>query len=92
MASQYSIEQAQTRLAEIMAEVEQGHPVELLRSGQRFAVLVSSQDYDRLTASKPSFWNAIETFRRDFNLDQEGVDDEFWQDFRDPSPGREVDL
>lgn len=92
MASQYSIEQAQTQLAEIMAEVEKGHTVEFLRGGQRFAVLVSSQDYERLIASKPSFWHAIETFRHDFNLDEEGVDDDFWETLRDPSPGREVNL
>lgn len=92
MAHQYSIEQAQTQLAKIMSEVEQGQTIELVRSGQRIAVLLSSQDYERLTASKPSFWKALEAFRQDFNIDQEGVNDDFWEDVRDPSPGREVSL
>lgn len=46
----------------------------------------------RKVDSRPSSWSAIETFRHDFNLDEEGVDDEFWEDLRDPSPGREVNL
>lgn len=92
MAYQYSIEQAQTQLATIMSEVEKGQTIEILRAGQRVAVLVPSQDYERLTASKPSFWEALEAFRRDFNIDEEGTDDDFWEDLRDRSPGREVNL
>ena len=92
MTHQYSVEQAQTQLDKIMADVEQGNTVEILRAGQRVAVLVSSQAYDRLAASKPGFWNAIETFRQDFNIDEEGVDDDFWEGLRDSSPGREVSL
>ena len=92
MAHQYSIEQAQTQLAKIMSEVEQGETIEFVRSGQRIAVLLPSQDYERLTASKPSFWEALEAFRRDFNIDQEGGNEDFWEDVRDHSPGREVSL
>lgn len=92
MSDQYSIEQAHTHLDEIMTKVEQGHLVEILKAGKRIAVLISSQDYDLLTASKNSFWAAVETFRHDFNLDEEGVDDEFWEGVRDRSPGREINL
>lgn len=92
MPNQYTVEEAQTRLREIMTEVEQGNSIEILNAGKRIAVLVSSQNYDRLTGSQNSFWEAITTFRRDFNVDEEGVDDEFWEDLRDQSPGREVDL
>jgi hypothetical protein len=45
-----------------------------------------------LTASTPSFWEALEAFRRDFNIDQEGGNEDFWEDVRDHSPGREVSL
>ncbi|MGF1523333.1 MAG: type II toxin-antitoxin system Phd/YefM family antitoxin [Leptolyngbyaceae cyanobacterium] len=92
MSTQYTIEQAQTHLDEIMTEVEQGNSVEILKAVKRVAVLVSSQDYDLLTAVKPSFWAAIETFRRDFKVDEEGVADEFWEGLRDQSPGREVNF
>ncbi len=92
MTHQYSVEQARNQLDQIMAEVEQGNSVEILRAGQRIAVLVSSKDYDLLTQAKPDFWDAIVAFRRDFKMDEEGVDDDFWEGLRDPSPGREVNL
>lgn len=92
MPSQYSIEQAQTQLSDIMAEVEQGTLVEILKSGRRVAVLVSSQDYERLTISKPDFWDALTAFRREFNIEAEGIEADVFEGLRDLSPGREVDL
>lgn len=92
MTHQYSVEQAQSQLDQIMAEVEQGNTVEILRAGQRVAVLLSSQNYEQLTAPNPSFWQAVEAFRRDFNIEEEGVEADFWEGLRDTSPGREVNL
>jgi prevent-host-death family protein len=92
MTRQYSIEQVQAELAAILSEVEKGQTVEILRSGQRVAIVMPNQDYERLSTSRPSFWEALKAFRRDFNIDEEGVDDNFWEDVRDRSPGREVNL
>lgn len=92
MTRQYSIEQAQAQMTTILSEVEKGQTVEILRAGQRIAVVMPNQDYERLSTPRPSFWEALEVFRRDFNMDEEGVDDDFWEDVRDRSPGREVNL
>ena len=92
MPSQYSIEQAQSQLSDIMAEVEQGNSVEILRAGERVAVLVSSQNYERLTAAKPDFWDALVAFRSSFNIEEDGLEPNEFDGLRDPSSGREVDL
>jgi prevent-host-death family protein len=92
MAHQYSVDQAQAQFIQLLNEVEQGNPVELIQSGKRVAVVISGEEYDRLNSKKPDFWQAIEAFRRDFNIDEEGVDDAIWEGLRDPSPGREVNL
>ena len=92
MLHQYAIEQGPTQINEILAEVQQGNPIEIVRDGQRVAVLVPGQDYDVLTDAKPDFWTAIEAYRQTFNIAETGVDDQHWPNLRDPSPGRDIDL
>lgn len=93
MTHQYSIDQAQSHLDEIINTVESGPPVELVREGQRIAVLISSEEYDRLTSSqKPDFWQALNTFRQQFSIEALNFDTEVFEDLRDNSPGREVIL
>jgi prevent-host-death family protein len=92
MAQQYSIDQAQNNLDAIIHDVEQGTPVEIIRSGKRVAILISGEDYDRLIKQQPDFWEAVQTFRREFNLGEIGIDSETFAGLRDPSLGREVSL
>lgn len=93
MTHQYSIDQAQTHLEQILNEVEQGGSIELTRSGKRVAVLISTQEYDQLRSGKTSFWEALQKFRQQIEL--EGIDlepEKIFEDIRDKSPGREVNL
>jgi prevent-host-death family protein len=90
MTHQYSIDQAQTHFMQLLKEIEQGNTVALMRSGKRIAVVISSEEYDRLVKKHPDFWEAIQTFRQEFNLEEIGIDSEIFLGLRDSSPGREV--
>ena len=91
MARQYSIAEARDRLPRIVHDVEAGTPIELTRRGKPVAVLVSIDEYRRLSEGRRDFWGAYERWRASINpADLEG-DDPF-ADVRDRSPGREIDL
>ena len=91
MARQYSIAEARDRLPSLVHDVEAGLPVELTRRGKPVAVLVSIEEFRRLSSGREGFWSAIERWRASVDpADLEG-DDPF-ADVRDKSPGRELDL
>jgi prevent-host-death family protein len=92
MTYQYSVDQAQTHLEQILTEVEQGVSVELTRSGKRVAVLISTEEYDQLRSSKTSFWKALQGFRQQLELENIDIEPEIFEGIRDKSPGREVIL
>lgn len=60
MGKQYSIAQARDHLPGIVHEVERGAPVELTRRGKPVAVILSLQDYRRLSSGRIDLWQAIE--------------------------------
>lgn len=92
MADECTIAEAKNRLPAIIHAVEQGHAVKLTRHGHPVAVLLSIEEYERLSRRKEGYWGALTSFRR--LLDQEGVliADEDFQGLRDSSRGRQVDL
>jgi len=92
MTYQYSVDQAQTHLEQILTEVEQGGSVELTRSGRRVAVLISTEEYDQLRSGKTSFWKALQGFRQQLELETIDIEPEIFGGIRDKSPGREVIL
>jgi cellobiose PTS system EIIB component len=92
MAHQYSIDQAQNHLDQILNEVEQGRSIELTRSGKRVAVLISTEEYDQLRSGKTSFWEALQRFRQQLELENIDIEPEIFEGIRDKSPGREVIL
>ena len=85
---QYSIAEARDQLPAIVHAAERGKTVELTRRGKPVAVLISTKDYERLTRPRPSFWAAVQEFRRTHDLGDIGDEDVF-ADVRDRSPGRE---
>ena len=91
MARQYSIAEARDRLPGIVHDVEAGSPVELTRRGKPVAVLMSVDEYHRLSGGRRDFWAAYQRWRASIDpADLEGEDP--FADVRDRSPGREVDL
>jgi prevent-host-death family protein len=90
---QYSIAQARDRFTQLVHEAEQGHAVELTRRGQRVAVLVSAEEYDRLFRPKQNFGEAVLAWRKKYDVenwdDDIDIDEVF--NVRDQSPGREFE-
>lgn len=92
--TQYSIAHARDHLTQLVRDVEKGTAVELTRRGQRVAVILSAEEYDRLVCPKKSFWEAVLEFRKRYDVDnwEEDIDIDAIFDVRDKSPGREVEL
>ena len=65
MPKQLSVAQARNQFARLIHETERSGPVEVTRRGQPVAVIVSINDYRRLTATKGDFWTAYQKWRKD---------------------------
>lgn len=91
MAKRYSIAEARHDLAAIVHELEREAAIELTRRGEPVAVLMSVDQYKRLASPHMDFWTAYEEFRQRYDLDALQLDDVF-DDVRDRSVGREVEL
>jgi prevent-host-death family protein len=90
---QYSIAQARDQLPQLVHTAEQGTPVEITRRGKRVAVILSAEEFDRLSSNKGTFGKSLAAFRERLTVAQLDIDpDEVFKDVRDRSPGREVVL
>lgn len=87
MSKQYSIAEARDNFTSMVHEAEEGERVELTRRGKPVAVLISLDEYQRLSRGRRSFWEAYEEFRRK-HADSDIDTDDVFEDVRDPSPGR----
>src|SRR6266513_46011 len=72
MTKQYSIAEARGHLPGIVHEVEHNGPVELTRRGKRVAVVLSIDEYERLTGNSDTFWDRLQAYRR--RMEAEGVE------------------
>lgn len=92
MQKQFSIAEAKNRLPTIVHSVEKGPSVELTRRGKPVAVLLSIQEYERLSRKYTGFWSAVSQYRR--KLEDEGIEitDRDFKGLRDLSSGRDVGL
>lgn len=88
--SEYSIAQAKNHLPRLIREAEAGHDVCLTRRGKPVATLIGAGRYEALTSGKRSFWEAYESFRREYDLAGLEIDvEEVYGKSRDRSPGRD---
>ena len=92
MQKQFSIAEAKNKLPTIVHSVENGPSVELTRRGKPVAVLLSIQEYERLSRKYTGFWRAVSQYRQ--KLEAEGIEisDGDFKGLRDRSSGREVGL
>ena len=93
--TQYSIAQAKDKLTQLIRSVEEGEPVEITRRGEPVAVILSMDEYRRLSKVPQNFGEAVLAFRQQYIegqpwFENEEIDDIF--DVRDKSSAREVDL
>ena len=92
MPKQYSIAEARNHFTSIVRDVERESAVELTRRGKPVAVLLSIEEYKRLSSNRGGFWKAFTAFRSRVNLQELGIEPDIFTDLRDQSPGREVAL
>jgi prevent-host-death family protein len=90
MVKKYSIAEARDNFTSMVHEAEEGTRVELTRRGKPVAVLMGTDEFERMTKEAPSFKEAYEKFRREYDLVELNIDpDEVFADVGDPSPGRD---
>ena len=92
--NQCSIAQARDQFTQLVYKVEAGEKIEVTRRGQRVAVILSAEEYDRLSEPKQSFGEAVLAWRKKFDVDNWDDDLDIDEIFNvwDKSPGREDDL
>ncbi|MBM4366706.1 MAG: type II toxin-antitoxin system Phd/YefM family antitoxin [Deltaproteobacteria bacterium] len=87
MLKQLSIAEAKNSLPAVVHDVEEGQPVEITRRGEPVAVLLSVHEYRRLNGVVPDFWAAVQSFRREHDLEALQAEAAF-VDLHDRSAGR----
>lgn len=86
-SKQYSVADARDQLAAIVHRVERGTPVEITRRGTPVAVMLSVDEYRRLTAPRVDLVESLARFRATADLEALDLDGAL-RDVRDRSPGR----
>ena len=92
MKNQYSTQQLNQNLPEVLEQISLGHPIEITQEGEPFAVILSSSEYQRLTATKSSFWHSLQEFYSNNDLEELETEPDIFADVRDRSSGREVNF
>jgi prevent-host-death family protein len=92
MPKQYSIAEARDHFTTLVRNVEQESAIELTRRGKSVAVLLSIQEYQRLSSSRGGFWKAFTAFRNRVDLRELDIEPDIFTGLRDQSPGREMAL
>jgi prevent-host-death family protein len=85
MDKTYSIAEARNDLSNVVRQAEAGRPVTLARRGRPVAVVVSANDYSRMTIRRQSIADVIDSFRAKH---AGALDDTDWLAARDSSRGR----
>ncbi len=95
MSTSYSIARARNKFTELIRQVEeQDEPVQVTRRGEPVAVILSQEEYERLLANqlRQDFWQAYQSWRQEWLVDQLEDEADPFVDARDRSSGREVNL
>jgi hypothetical protein len=69
-----SLEQATEQLRAIVHDVARLGPVELTEGSEPVAVIVAPGEYNRLAPERPSFWEALQKFRAETDLEELDID------------------
>ena len=92
MKEQYSTQQLNQNLPEVLEQISQGNSIEITQAGEPFAVILSASEYQRLTASKSTFWSSLQEFYSHNDLEELETETDVFADVRDRSSGREVNF
>lgn len=92
MTKKYSVSEARKLLPKLLHDVEDGQAVEITRRGSAVAVLLSLAEYQKLANPPGQFSAAYASWRRSVDDADLELPDGYFDDLRDRSLGREVDL
>lgn len=92
METQYTIAEAKNKLPAIIHSVEKGSAVKLTRHGRPVAVLLSVDQYEKLSRGTEGYWDALESFRNQMREENVVISDSDFEGLRDASCGRDVEL
>lgn len=92
MSKEISISEATRKLPSLIHDVENGTSVRLTRRGRPVATVISLHEYQRLKRKKEGLWDAFMAFRQMPEKENIGVSDSDFENLRDKSPGREIQL
>jgi prevent-host-death family protein len=95
MSAKFSIAEARDKFAAIIRDVEETtQPVEVTRRGLPVAVILSTEQYIRLSGQqkKQDFWQSYLEWRDKWEVDGWEEDIDLFADVRDTSPGRKIDV
>jgi len=87
-----SLAAVRDRFTAFVRDVENDGPVTLTRRGEAVAVLLSIDEYQRLSKPRQSFSTAYAEFLQKFSPAIDGVTPDEFPPPRDRSPGRPVEL
>ncbi len=90
MDKTFSIAQTRDNLAALLKTLRRESVIRITRRGKPVAVLLSVEDYDRLTSGKEGFWSAYTKYLQQADLAALDIGPEVFEAVRDKSPGREV--
>src|SRR6478609_837896 len=86
-----SIAQIGGQFPAVVRDAEEHGPVELTRDGEPVAMIVPLDEYRRLESNRPGFWDAIQKFRAETDLEELDIESAM-HGVRDQSSGRDVEL
>lgn len=86
--NEISITKARDNLNAVVHAVETGAAVTLTRHGKAVAVILSSNEYERLKGGRPGLREAYQKFAATFDLAALGVDESEFPGPRDSEVGR----
>ena len=85
-----SIAEARDNLAALLKALGRESVIRITRRGKPVAVLLSAENYDRLTSGKAEFWSAYTGYLERVDLAALDIGPEVFAAVRDISHGREV--
>ena len=87
-----TITEIPAQIAMIRHVIEEGDAIELTQEGEAVAVLISLHTFHNLLREQPTFWDALQAFRREYSQELVEMNGSEFEGLRDRSSGREVFL
>ncbi len=75
--------------------IKRGKTIEIsqeidIPDGQEIIIYTTYEESTQIVNSKAKFWDNLQKFRQEEDLETAGIEPELFADVRDDSPGREV--